>query len=134
MAEPLAGGFVSFPLPTMLGHMNLRILVVISLLVAAAAIPLQISGGAEYPAIPPGAIILAVIAMLVLAVRIRWVLIVPVVVTAALFVGAVVTPNVGDNLDAGGFARAGGTVIQLVAMAVALAAAVLGLIAGRRRV
>ncbi|NGN94510.1 hypothetical protein G5C66_17420 [Nocardioides sp. KC13] len=112
--------------------MSFRHLVIVSLLVAAAAIPLQISGGAEYPTVPPGAIILAVIALVVLAVRRWWVLIAPVVVTAALFVGAVLTPNVGDNLEAGGFARAGGTVIQLVAMGVALVAAVLGLVAERR--
>lgn len=112
--------------------MSFRDLVIVSLLVAAAAIPLQISGGAEYPTIPPGAIILAVIALAVLLVRRWWVLIAPIAVTAALFVGAILTPNVSDNLDAGGFARAGGTVIQLVAMVVALVAALLGSVAERR--
>lgn len=48
----------------------------------------------------------------------------------------VLTPNVTDNLAAdnlaGGFAR-GGTMIQLVAMAIALAAAVIGSVIERRR-
>lgn len=44
----------------------------------------------------------------------------------------VLTPNVTDNLAAGGFAR-GGTMIQLVAMAIALAAAVIRSVIERRR-
>lgn len=40
---------------------------------------------------------------------------------------AVATPIAGDNIDAGGVGRAGGTIVQLVAMVVALVAALLAI-------
>jgi hypothetical protein len=69
-----------------------------ALAVAAAAIPLQIAGGMDYPAVPPGLIILAAGAAVALLVRPRWALVVPLLIALALSVGAVVTPNVRDAL------------------------------------
>ena len=101
-------------------------LTVASLVVAAAGIVIQIASGAEYPTIPPGLIILLAAAGLVaLATRWRWTTIVGVIVSLFLLVGGVLAPQAREQLSdptqVGIFI---GTLIQLLALVVALVAGV----------
>lgn len=114
--------------------MNFRNLTCGGLVVATLAIVAQIVGGADYPTIPPGPIILTVLAVLVLVVRRWWILGVVAVLNLMLLVGGIASPNVGDNLDAGGIGRAGGTVVQLVAMVFTVVVALLAIRQERRAV
>jgi hypothetical protein len=101
-------------------------LTVASLVVAAAGIVIQIASGAEYPTIPPGLIILLAAAGLVaLATRWRWTTIVGVIVSLFLLVGGVLAPQAREQLgDPGQVGVFIGTVIQLLALVVALVAGV----------
>jgi hypothetical protein len=99
---------------------------VAGLVAAAAGIVIQIASGADYPTVPPGLIILLAAAGLVaLGARWRWTTVVGVVVPAFLLVGAVVASQARDQLgDPGQVGVFVGTVVQLLAMAVALVAGV----------
>jgi hypothetical protein len=97
-------------------------LTVAGLVVAAAGIVIQIASGADYPTVPPGLIILLAAAGLVaLATRWRWTTIVGVIVSLFLLVGGILAPQaraqLGDPGEVGVFV---GTVIQLLALVVAL--------------
>jgi hypothetical protein len=99
---------------------------VAGLVAAALGIMIQIASGADYPTIPPGLIILLVAAGLVaLGARWRWTTIIGVVVPAFLLVGGVIAPQARDQLgDPGQVGVFIGTVIQLLALVIALAAGV----------
>jgi hypothetical protein len=101
-------------------------LTVVGLLVAAAGIVIQIASGAEYPTIPPGLVILLAAAGLVaLATRWRWTTIVGVIVALFLLVGGVLAPQAREQLaNPGQVGVFIGTVIQLLALVVALVAGV----------
>jgi hypothetical protein len=101
-------------------------LTVAGLVVAAAGIVIQIASGAEYPTVPPGLIILLVAAGLVaLGARWRWTPLVGVVVALFLLVGGALAPQARDQLgDPGAVGVFVGTVIQLLALVVALIAGV----------
>jgi hypothetical protein len=93
---------------------------VAGLIAAAVGIIVQILGGADYPPIPPGAILLVVAAVL-FAIRTRWTPVVGMLIPLFLSVGAVATPNMRDYL--GEPSRAvvfTGTLIQLLGMVVGL--------------
>jgi hypothetical protein len=101
-------------------------LTVAGLVVAAAGIVIQIASGADYPTIPPGLLILLAAAGLVaLATRWRWTMIVGVIVSLFLLVGGALAPQareqLGDPTQVGVFI---GTVIQLLALVVALVVSV----------
>jgi type VI protein secretion system component VasK len=101
-------------------------LTVASLIMAAAGIVIQIASGAEYPTIPRGLLILLAAAGLVaLATRWRWTIIIGVIVSLFLLVGGALAPQareqLGDPTQVGVFI---GTVIQLLALVVALVASV----------
>jgi hypothetical protein len=97
---------------------------VAGLVAAAAGIVIQIASGADYPTVPPGLIILLAAAGLVaLGARWRWTTIVGVVVPTFLLVGGVIAQQARDQLgDPGQVGVFVGTVVQLLAMAVALVA------------
>jgi hypothetical protein len=101
-------------------------LTVAGLVAAAAGIVIQIASGAEYPTVPPGLIILLVAAGLVaLGARWRWTPLVGVVVALFLLVGGALAPQARDQLgDPGAVGVFVGTVIQLLALVVALIAGV----------
>lgn len=105
---------------------------VAGLVAAAAGIVIQIASGADYPTIPPGLIILLAAAGLVaLGARWRWTTIVGVAVPTLLLVGAALAPQAREQLgDPGQVGVFVGTVVQVLAMAVALVA---GLAAARQR-
>ena len=96
---------------------TVRKLAVGGLIMAAAGIVAQMIGGADYPAVPPGVLVLLAAAAL-FAIRNRWTPLPGVLIAMFISVGAVVTPNMGDQLGdpsaAGVFA---GTLIQLVGLA-----------------
>jgi hypothetical protein len=104
---------------------------VAGLVAAAAGIVIQIASGADYPTVPPGLIILLAAAGLVaLGARWRWTTIVGVAVPTFLLVGGAIAQQARDQLgDPGQVGVFLGTVVQLLAMAVALVA---GLVAARR--
>ncbi len=99
------------PMPTV------RKLAVAGPLTAAAGIVVQILGGADYPAVPPGVLLLAAAAGL-LAIRNKWTSLLGVAVPLFITFGAFATPNTGDHLShpsaIGVFA---GTLIQLLGLA-----------------
>jgi uncharacterized membrane protein len=96
------------------------------LLAAAVGIVIQIASGVDYPTVPPGLIILLVTAGLVAFARWAWVAIVGVIVPLFLLVGGTISSTGRDNLaDPGDFGQFAGTLIQLVAVVVALVAALL---------
>jgi hypothetical protein len=101
-------------------------LTVAGLVVAAAGIVIQIASGANYPTIPPGLLVLLAAAGLVaLATRWRWTIILGVIVSLFLLVGGSLAPQARQQL--GNPSQAGvfiGTVIQLLALVVALVAGV----------
>jgi hypothetical protein len=97
---------------------------VAGLVAAAAGIAIQIASGADYPTVPPGLIlVLAAAGLVALGARWRWTTIVGVVVPAFLLVGGAITPQAREQLgDPGQVGVFVGTAVQLLAMAVALAA------------
>jgi hypothetical protein len=101
-------------------------LTVAGLVVAAAGIVIQIASGADYPTVPPGLVILLAAAGLVaLATRWRWTTIVGVIVSLFLLVGGILAPQAREQLgDPGEVGVFVGTVIQLLALVVALIAGV----------
>jgi hypothetical protein len=101
-------------------------LTVAGLVVAAVGIVIQIASGANYPTIPPGLLVLLVAAGLVgLATRWRWTMIVGVIVSLFLLVGGALAPQARQQLgDPGQVGVFIGTVIQLLALVVALVASV----------
>lgn len=90
------------------------------LVAVAAGIVVQIVGGADYPAIPPGVPVLLAAAVL-FAVRTRWTPLAGLLVTLFISVGAVVTPNVRDHLaDPSAMMVFVGTLVELVGLAAGL--------------
>lgn len=110
-------------------------MLIVGLVLAAGGIMIQyLSGVDDYPTVPPGPIVLLAAAVVVAFGPWRWT---PVVgLAAALFVsigGAIATivdngyrETLGDPGEVGGFA---GAVVQIVGLAIALAA---GIVAARR--
>jgi hypothetical protein len=93
---------------------------VAGLAAAAAGIIVQMLGGADYPAVPPGALLLVAGAVL-FAIRTRWTPVIGLVVPVFLSIGAVATPNMRDQL--GEPSRAvvfAGSAVQLLGMAAGL--------------
>lgn len=90
------------------------------LLVAAVGILVQIAGGADYPAVPPGIVILVVAALVLTSLGRPAVVWVGVVVSTFLLLGAVIAPDARDHLgapaDVWTFV---GTVLQLAALVAA---------------
>jgi hypothetical protein len=104
-----------------------------ALVVAAAGIGIQILAGADYPVVPPGAIILLAAAAVCTWWRRWWTPLIATAVSVFLLAGAVLAPNTGDNLGAGlGSGRVWGTVLQLLAVLVALAASLFAVRQERR--
>jgi hypothetical protein len=105
-----------------------------ALLAAAVGIVIQIAAGVDYPAVPPGLLMLFVAAGLVAFGPWPWVSFIGVIVPLFLFVGGIIAPTGRDNLaDPGDFGQFAGTLIQLVAVAVALTAGLLALREWRNR-
>ena len=107
---------------------------VTALIVAAAGIVVQIIAGVNYPAVPPGLIILLLAAALVLLVPWRWVSLIAVFASGFLLIGGFANADSRSHLahasHPGPFV---GTWIEIAAMAVAVVAGIAALIVGNRR-
>jgi hypothetical protein len=98
------------------------------LLLAAIAIPVQIAGGANYPAVPPGLIILLVAAAITWLAPWRWAGFVALAATPFLCVGALIAPNFRHQLSepgqtvqfVGSLVQAAGLVVALIGFPAAL--------------
>jgi hypothetical protein len=102
---------------------RLRRTVLVSLVISAIGIPIQILGGWEYPVVPPGMLIL-VAAGLAALLPVRWAPVITLVACVFILVGFVV---VGDFANMFGSRNAAVTVgkwVQMVALVVGVAAAV----------
>lgn len=99
-----------------------RSVAVAALLAASAGIVVQILGGADYPTVPPGLLLLLAAAGL-LALRNRWAPLLGVLITAFISFGAVVTPNIRNQLaDPSAMGVFAGTVIQTMGLVAGLLA------------
>jgi hypothetical protein len=104
----------------------IRAVTAAALVTAAVGIGVQILSGADYPPVPPGAVILVVAAGVCVLWRRWWAPVIAAVAALFLLVGAVLTPNVADHLDKPlGSGLLLGTVVQLVGVVVALAGAIM---------
>jgi len=96
-----------------------------SLAVAAAGIIIQIIGGVDYPAVPPGLVILLAAAALVAFLPWRWAPVIGVLAGAFMVIGAIAAANARYDLTHAGHPGAFiGTWIQLIAVVVAVVAGV----------
>jgi hypothetical protein len=106
---------------------------VAAMLTAIVGIVIQIAAGVDYPPIPPGPIILAVAAALVVFTHRRWASIIAVIVPLFLTVGGTIAFVASDDMalrhpdDVAAF---GATAVQMVAVIVA---AIAGAAALRQR-
>ncbi len=107
------------------------------LAVAALAIPVQIIGGADYPVVPPGLVILTAAAVVFLLAPWRWLLALAMLATLFISVGGVLAPNFRDQLgDPGAATIFAGSVLQVAGLVVAVVfglASMVELVRGRRR-
>jgi uncharacterized membrane protein len=111
----------------------IRAVTAAALVTAAVGIGVQILSGADYPPVPPGAVILVVAAGVCVLWRRWWAPVIAAVVALFLLVGAVVTPNVADQLDQpAGSGLFLGTVVQLAGVVAALVGAIVATTQERR--
>ena len=101
---------------------------VAAMVIAIVAIVIQIAAGVDYPAIPPGPIILAVTVVLVVFTSMRWVAYVAVVVPLFLAVGGIVASLADDDSAL----RHPEDVVAFTATVVQMAALVVAFVAGGR--
>jgi hypothetical protein len=97
------------------------------MLIAIVGIVVQIVVGVDYPTIPPGPIILAVAVALVAFTRWQWTPLVGVIVPLFLFVGGTLAASLNEDnalRHPGDVAAFTATVVQMVAVIVALVAGV----------
>ncbi|MGH9270139.1 MAG: hypothetical protein ACRDZ2_02580 [Ilumatobacteraceae bacterium] len=92
------------------------------LVVAAVGIVIQIVGGIDFPAVPPGLVIVVVAAGLVAYTRWGWVSYVGVVVPVFLLVGGTLAISNEDEPNRTDVVGLGGTVVQAIGLVVALIA------------
>ena len=105
-----------------------------ALAVAAVGIIIQIIGGVNYPAVPPGLIILLAAAALVAFLPWRWAPVIGVLAGAFMVIGAIAAANARYDLTHPGHPGAFiGTWIQLIAVVVAVVAGVMALAVRNQR-
>lgn len=109
-------------------------LTAVGLVAGAAGIVIQIlTGVAEYPMIPPGAVILLAAALLVSLLPWRWAPVVGVALAILILVGAFVTPGTGNRLsepeEIGPFI---GTSVQMLGLLTAVVAGIVATVQNYR--
>jgi len=105
-----------------------------ALAVAAVGIIIQIIGGVNYPAVPPGLIILLAAAALVAFLPWRWASVFGVLAGAFMVIGAIGAANARYDLTHPGHPGAFiGTWIQLIAVVIAVVAGVMALAVRNQR-
>lgn len=111
----------------MIRRMSTAITVTVeAMIVAIIGIVIQIVAGVDYPAVPPGPILLAVAVLLAVFVRRLWEQLVAPAVALFLLVGGLISPTGRHNLtDPGNAGQFIGTAAQLAGVVVALVAGLL---------
>ncbi|HXP56374.1 MAG TPA: hypothetical protein VN847_15520 [Streptosporangiaceae bacterium] len=105
-----------------------------ALTAAAAGIIIQIIAGVHYGPVPPGLIILLAAAALVVFVPWRWAPLLGLLPGVFLFIGGFVSTTGRHDLSHPGHPGAfGGTLIEIIALGVAVVAGVIALAVSRRR-
>lgn len=104
-----------------------------ALLAAGAGIVIQIAGGADYPPVPPGLVLLTGAAGLVAFGRWRWTPIVGVLVGLFLFAGLFAAGRAPALVDPSAPVDALGLWIQVLAVVVAIAAGITAALRNYRR-
>jgi hypothetical protein len=105
----------------------------LAMVTAIGAIVWQIAAGVDYPTVPPGLIILGVAVLVVLLGQASWARVVGIVVPLFLLIGGTIASIANDDnaiRDPGDASPFVATVVQLVAVFVALVA---GVVAFRER-
>jgi hypothetical protein len=97
--------------------------VLVSLLISAIGIPIQILGGWEYPVVPPGMLIL-VAAGLAALLPMRWAPVISLVCGGFILVGFVVVGDVANMFGSQNALVTVGKWVQMIALAVGIAAAI----------
>jgi hypothetical protein len=102
---------------------RLRRVVLVSLVISALGIPIQILGGWEYPVVPPGMLILLA-AGLVALLPVRWAPVISLVAGGFILVGFFVVGDLANMFGSQNALVTAGKWVQMVALVVGVAAAV----------
>ena len=97
------------------------VLQAMALFTAVAGMVVQIIAGIDYPTVPPGPIILGVVAVALLAVRRTWVVLVGVLAPSVITVGGIIEGSSWGRLaDPAAFGQFLGTALQWLGMVAAI--------------
>jgi len=102
---------------------RLRCAVLVSLVVSAIGIPIQILGGWEYPVIPPGMVI-TLLAGLAALLPVRWAPVISLVCGAFILFGFVAVGDAANMFGSQNALVTAGKWVQMIALVVGLVAAV----------
>lgn len=101
---------------------NYRRATAVALALAAVGIELQILGGADYPTVPPGLLILLAAAAVMFLTRKVWAIGIAAFATLFISIGGVVAPNLREQLtDSTSSLVFVGSLVQIVGLVAALA-------------
>lgn len=101
--------------------LNVRRAVATSLAVAAVGIELQILGGADYPTVPPGLLILLGAAAVMFFARQVWAIGIAAIATLFISIGGIAAPNLRQQVtDSGSSLVFVGTIVQIIGLVGAL--------------
>jgi hypothetical protein len=102
---------------------RLRRAVLVSFVISALGIPVQILGGWDYPVVPPGMVI-TLVAGLAAVLPVRWAPVISLVGGGFILVGFVVVGDLANMLGTQNATVTAGKWLQMVALVVGVAAAV----------
>ena len=102
---------------------RLRRAVLVSLVISAIGIPIQILGGWEYPVVPPGMLI-TLAAGLVALLPVRWAPVISLVLGGFVLVGFVLVGDAANMVGSQNALVTLGKWVQMIALVVGIAAAV----------
>jgi hypothetical protein len=102
---------------------RLRRTVLVSLVISASGIPVQILGGWEYPVVPPGMLI-TLAAGLVALLPVRWAPMISLVAGGFILVGFFVVGDFANMFGSQNALVTAGKWVQMIALVVGLAAAI----------
>jgi hypothetical protein len=106
---------------------RLRRTLLISLVISAFGIPIQILGGWEYPVVPPGMLI-TLAAGLVALLPVRWAPVISLVAGGFILVGFFVVGDIANMFGSQNLTVTVGKWVQMVALVVGIAAAIRSLV------
>lgn len=102
---------------------RLRRTLLVSMVVSAIGIPIQILGGWEYPVVPPG-LLIALAAGLVALLPVRWAPVISLVAGGFILVGFFLVGDVANMFGSQNLTVTVGKWVQMIALVVGIAAAI----------